>query len=66
MELYSLKFQDAVVKALNSEKMVVGVIQKKPNPFTDKIKKRKDVETIEVTMENRDKLPETLFSYLSK
>jgi len=57
MELYSPKFQEAVIKALESPKRVIATIQDKHNRFTDAIRKREDVELIEVTSENRKRLP---------
>lgn len=65
MELFSKRFQELVIKALDSEKYVVGVIKEKPNSFTDKIKKRQDVEIIYVTAENRDNIPDEILKMLS-
>lgn len=56
MELFSKDFQDIVMKALDSESPVLGTILFRPHPFCDKIKKRGDVEIIEVTEENRNSL----------
>jgi len=60
MELYSPKFQEAVIKALNSSKRVIATLQERHNRFTDAIRKREDVELIEVTLENRKRLIEEL------
>lgn len=60
MELYSPEFQEAVIEALNSCKRVIGTLQERHNKFTDTIRKREDVELIEVTLENRKMLPEAL------
>jgi len=60
MELYSPKFQEAVIKALDSWKRVIGTIQERYNKFTDAIRERGDVEIIEVTLENRKRLVEEL------
>ena len=60
MELYSPKFQEAVIKALNSSKRVIATLQERHNRFTDAIRKREDVELIEVTLENRKRLTEEL------
>jgi len=57
MELFSKKFQSAVLKALDSTKPVLGVIQQKKNPFLDAIRKRDDVTVISVSEENRNQLP---------
>ena len=64
MELFSKDFQDIVMKALDSESPVLGTILFRPHPFCDKIKKRKDVEIIEVTEENRDRLPDVIIEKL--
>lgn len=57
MELFSDAFKNAVLRALESESPVVGTILLRTHPFCNKIKKRDDVEIIEVTEENRDNLP---------
>ncbi len=44
MEIFSPDFQKAVVRALNSKKPVLGVIQQRENPFLDSIRRREDVE----------------------
>ncbi len=56
MELYSHKFRDVVIVAFNSKCPVIATILYSPNPFCDKIKKRKDVKIFEVTLANRDSL----------
>ncbi|MEW6558463.1 MAG: NTPase [Elusimicrobiota bacterium] len=62
MELYSQRFQEAVISALNSQKQVIGTIKEKPNTFTDKIKKRQNVEVISVTVENRNSIPDKILA----
>lgn len=58
MELYSEAFKDAVLKALESDKIVLGTIHYKvKTSFTDMIRSRGDVEIIEVTYDNRNSLP---------
>jgi len=57
MELFSQKFRGVVEKAFDSSCTVVAVIMLKANPFADALKRRKDVELIEVTISNRDVLP---------
>jgi len=64
MELFSKNFQEVVIKALDSESPVLGTILFRPHPLCDKIKKREDVEIIEVTTENRDRLPDTIIEKL--
>ncbi|MEO0155799.1 MAG: NTPase [candidate division WOR-3 bacterium] len=56
MELYSQKFRDVVIEALNSKCPVLATILYSPNPFCDRIKGRKDVKIFEVTLANRGTL----------
>jgi len=56
MELFSKKFQEAVLVALNSLKQVLGIITITPNSFCDKIKKRQDTKIFYLTQGNRDKI----------
>ncbi len=60
MELFSDKFRAAVLRVLDADKPVIGVIMEKSHPFADMIKARADVELIEVTVENRNSVPELL------
>ncbi len=60
MELYSEKFKSAVLRALDSDKPVIGTIMEKTNAFADAVKSRDDVELVQVTENNRDTLPDTL------
>jgi nucleoside-triphosphatase len=64
MELFSKKFKDAVIKALDSNCPVLGTILFRRHPFCDKIKRRKDAQIIEVTKENRNALPEKILHEL--
>ena len=58
MELYSTSFKDAVLKSIDSGKPVLGTIHyRSKDPFINRIRDRKDSEIIEVTKENRDRLP---------
>ena len=60
MELYSAKFRQVVLQALDSNLHFLGTIVYTPHPWADQIKKRKDVELVEVTAENRDRLVQEL------
>lgn len=53
MELCSPLFQDAVGRALDSPKPVLGTIQDRRNEFLDAVRARADVEVIRVTTANR-------------
>jgi nucleoside-triphosphatase len=57
MELFSGPFRSAVLRALDSPKVVLGVIMEKPDPYADSVKARKDVELVRVTEKNRDEIP---------
>ena len=49
-------FKDRIRKILDSDKAVLGVIQKSESKFLDEIRARKDVKILNVTKENRDKI----------
>jgi nucleoside-triphosphatase len=66
MELFSKNFRDMVMKALDSDKPVVGVIMESHNEFADRIKDRDDVSLIEVTIENRDEVAVLLKERIEK
>jgi len=57
MELFSERFKEVVSRALDSDKIVLGTIMYKENPFTDAIKERQDTKVIMVDKSNRDELP---------
>jgi nucleoside-triphosphatase len=56
MEIRSAIFRDVVNEALNSRAPLLGTITARPVPFTDAIKKRRDVTLIEVRRDNREQL----------
>lgn len=57
MELFSSAFRDAVVRAVESNKPVLGTIHfELRDSFVNSIKKREDMEILEVTYENRETL----------
>lgn len=57
MELFSEKFKDAVRKAVEGRKLVVGVVHwKARNKLIDDVKKREDTKLYIVTYENRNSL----------
>ena len=61
MELFSEKFREAVRKAVEGGKLVVGVVHwKARDRLIDEVKKREDIEIIVVTYENRNKLHQTI------
>ena len=57
MELFSKTFKEAVIKAMESDKAVLGTIHYRArDPLINSIKSREDAEIIEVTYENRGSL----------
>jgi nucleoside-triphosphatase len=56
MELRSASFRDVVHEALDSGAPILGTITARPFPFTDAIKKRRDLAVIEVRPDNREQL----------
>ncbi len=65
MELVSEKFRDAVMKALDTGK-VLGTIKLGRDEFTEEIRMRKDTEIIGVTFQNRDTLVNRLVEEILK
>ena len=66
MECFSAKFRETVVRALDSDIPVLGTIGLRGDSFFQSLKRRDDVEVVEVTRANRDRLPERLAKMLSK
>ncbi len=54
MECLSRKFTDLIVGLLESSTPVIATIASKGGGFIDRVKRRKDVEIIEITTANRD------------
>ncbi|MCI6421387.1 MAG: molybdopterin-guanine dinucleotide biosynthesis protein MobB [Blautia sp.] len=63
-EKKAIKFQEAVFSVLDSQSMVVGILQKNSGKFTEAIAGRPDVEVYEVTEENRETLYPVLLEKL--
>jgi nucleoside-triphosphatase len=60
MECFSEVFKQAAINALDSPNIVVGTITLGGDAFIQKIKSRSDIEIIEVTLVNRDCLPDII------
>jgi nucleoside-triphosphatase len=60
MELLSLRFRDVVLKALESDKPVLGTIMESSDPYTDRIKKLSSVKLLTVTVANRSLIAQSL------
>ncbi len=60
MECFSRVFKDAAIKALDSPNIVIGTITRGGDDFIKSIKSRGDIEIHEVTVKNRDLLPDLI------
>jgi nucleoside-triphosphatase len=60
MELLSRPFRGRIIELLAQPTNLLATIAKRGKGFIDQIKRRTDVEIIEVTRMNRDELPEEL------
>jgi nucleoside-triphosphatase len=60
MELLSRQFRIRIIELLAQPTNLLATITKKGDGFIDQIKRRSDVEIIEVTRKNRDELPDEL------
>ncbi|MFW9833081.1 MAG: NTPase [Candidatus Thorarchaeota archaeon] len=56
MEIFSRKFVDEVLRCLDTRR-VIGTIQERRHPVLDRIRSREDVQLIELTLLNRDQIP---------
>jgi nucleoside-triphosphatase len=65
MELYSKLFAPEVRRCLDTGR-VVGTIQQKRGHFLDEVRQRPDVQIIELTLSNRDKVPKRVLSLLGR
>ena len=66
LERDSLEFQKGVLKALESDIPILGVIKLDSSGWVDQIRKHPSVKLITVTSENRNDLPKVLQDELSK
>jgi nucleoside-triphosphatase len=57
MELRSETFRAAVAALFDRRASVVATVQSASHPFSDALKRRRDVEVLRVTSANRDELP---------
>jgi len=65
MELYSERFRQAALNALDSPCALLGVIQDRRHPFLDAVRSRGDTTILRVTAGNRDRLPDRLREWAS-
>lgn len=64
MEMFSKKFKEAVITALNSENKVLGTIKLTYDHFSDNIKKRTDTKIFHLTRYNREEVKEQMLKLL--
>lgn len=64
MECFSRLFKETLIRMLGSSNRMIGSIAEKGTPFIQRIKKRDDVNVIEVTARNRDLLVDQLLDSL--
>jgi len=64
MECFSEMFKEAALNALDSPNIVIGTITLGGHDFIQSVKNRDDIEITEVTLRNRDSLPELILSKL--
>ncbi len=65
MECFSLAFKQATTNAINASNIVIGTITLGGDDFIREIKERKDLEISEVTIDNRDLLPDIILRKIS-
>ncbi len=65
MECFSKTFKQAVVNALDAPNIVIGTITFGGDAFILEIKKRDDIKINEVTVDNRDLLPDLILRQIS-
>jgi nucleoside-triphosphatase len=56
MELFSPRFREAVLKAIDSGKKVLGTVMLSPHPFADDIKRHPGVKIIQLTRADHDQV----------
>jgi nucleoside-triphosphatase len=64
MELFSPRFRQAVLRAIDSGQKVLGTVMLSPNPFADDIKRRPNVKVIELTRTNHEQVMAEILDWL--
>ena len=64
MELFSPRFTEAVLQAIDSSKKVLGTIMLSPDPFADEIKHHPNVKVIQISRANHDQVLREVISWL--
>lgn len=66
MELYCGPFRDVVLQAIGGPCMVLATVMAKPNPWVDALKALPQVEVWEVTIKNRNSMPDQVLAWLQR
>ena len=66
MELFSAAFKEAVLAAVESDKLVLGTVMLRSHPWADAIKAHPQVTLIQITEANRDTAVQLILDSLSK
>ena len=64
MELFSPRFRQAVLRAIDSGQKVLGTVMLSPNPFADDIKRRPNVKVMELTRTNHEQVMAEILDWL--
>ncbi len=64
MELFSPRFREAVLKAVDSGKKVLGTVMLKPHPFADRLKHHPKVSVLHLTRDNRSEVAAQVLDWL--
>jgi len=65
MELLSPRFREAVLKAVDSRKKVLGTVMLNAHPFADEIKRRSNVIVVQVNVDNRKQVLKEVTEWLA-
>jgi nucleoside-triphosphatase len=60
MECFSGRFRETVTAILSTGNIFIGTIAERGGSFMEEIRKRKDIDFVRITLENRDELLERL------
>lgn len=66
MELFSAPFKETVLQAVSGPHIVVATIMARPHPWTDALKQLPTVTLWELTLENRDRMPEEICRWVGE
>ena len=66
MELFCNAFKEVVKQAVEGDARILGTVMNSRRPWVDELKARDRVTVWEVTVENRDDLPERTLRWLSR